>query len=287
MKRKTGKEMRALMVAVSATTLVLVVAVIAYFMIDIIATTNQNIEENKQKVIDQSVQSLTEIGENINALMTDPGTLQLFNQDIVNELITTRNWDVVYDMVSTIGLGFYPIEYIGTIRDGELVAYAAKPGEDIEPSALPTEVPEGDFETLDDLGGADGFFVSAFFPLDLDIVGIDETIYVNMIVDRTRELAEIEAYFTDQRNDMILRMSIVSVFAIIISLLLTTFGLRYFTRKYVVNPIEELNRTAEEIADGSFTGEVEVDEDSAYAALQGLLRSGQKVLSRMDEEMRE
>jgi len=32
---------------------------------------------------------------------------------------------------------------------------------------------------------------------------------------------------------------------------------------------------------------VEVDEDSAYAALQGLLRSGQKVLQRMDDEMRE
>ena len=123
--------------------------------------------------------------------------------------------------------------------------------------------------------------------MDLSIIGMDEPMYLNMIVDRTQEIAGIEAYFTDQRNDMILRMSIVSIVAIIITLLLTTLGLRYFTRKYVVDPIEELNHTAEEIADGTFKGEVKVDEDSAYAALQGLLRSGQKVLSRMDEELGE
>ena len=108
-----------------------------------------------------------------------------------------------------------------------------------------------------------------------------------MIVDRSEELAVVTDYFEEQRNDLILRMSIVSVIAIVLSLLLTTLGLRYFTRKYVVNPIEELNRTAEEIADGTYQGEVKVDENSAYSALQGLLHSGQKVLSRMDQEMQD
>lgn len=82
-------------------------------------------------------------------------------------------------------------------------------------------------------------------------------------------------------------MSIAAIIAIILTLLLTTLGLRYFTNKYVARPIEELNRAAEEIAEGTFDGELEVDKDSAYAALQGLLRSGQKVLQKMDEEMRE
>jgi HAMP domain-containing protein len=286
MKRKTGKEMRKLMVAVSTTTLLLVLAVIAYFMADVIITTNSNMDENKQKMIEQSAQSLTEISENINNLITSPSTLQLFNQDIVMKA-ANRDWDTIYEMVTNIALGFYPVEYVGTIREGELVSYEAKSGIDVDPATLSTEPPEGEYDTLDSLGGKEGFYVSAFFPLDLGIIGIDETIYINMIVDRTQELADIEAYFTDQRNDMLLRMSIVSIIAIILSLLLTTFGLRYFTRKYVVNPIEELNRTAEEIADGTFEGEVQVDEESAYAALQGLLRSGQKVLSRMDEEMRE
>jgi hypothetical protein len=51
--------------------------------------------------------------------------------------------------------------------------------------------------------------------------------------------------------------------------------------------MEELNRMAEEIANGTFQGEVEVDEKSSFAALQGLLRSGQLVLKRMEKEIRE
>ncbi|MDY6793761.1 MAG: hypothetical protein SWK76_00550 [Actinomycetota bacterium] len=95
-----------------------------------------------------------------------------------------------------------------------------------------------------------------------------------MIVDKTGEPADIEVYFEDQRNDMIVRLSIGAALASILSLLLTTFGLRYFTRKYVVTPIDELIRMTEEIVAGTFEGDVEVDEESAYAALQELLSSG-------------
>ena len=72
MKSKTGKEMRNLMVAVSVTTLLLVLAVITYFMIDVIVTTNGNIDENKQKVIDQSAQSLTEISRQHQRHVNEP-----------------------------------------------------------------------------------------------------------------------------------------------------------------------------------------------------------------------
>ncbi len=287
MKKKTGREMRKLMVAVSTTTLLLVLAIIAYFMIDIIVTTNNNIEKNKELVIEQTASNLTEISDNINSLLSSPTTVELFNQDFVNAFLKNRDYDLFNELAGEIALGFYPIDYIGLIRDGELVYYNTTPGLEIDPSEMPVEPYESDYEILDSLGGEEGFYVSAFFPLDLSILGVDETVYINMIMDRTEEYKTVEAYFTDQRNDLILRLSIVSIIAIILTLLLTTFGLRYFTRKYVVDPIEELNRTAEEIADGTFKGEVQVDDDSAYAALQGLLRSGQKVLSRMDEEMRE
>jgi nitrate/nitrite-specific signal transduction histidine kinase len=123
-----------------------------------------------------------------------------------------------------------------------------------------------------------------FYPIDLGNYGFDE-FYVNIIVDRTEDMREIEEYFVDQRNDLILRMSIVSGIAVLLTLLLTTIGLRYFTRKYVMDPLEELNRMAEEIADGTFEGAVEVDADSAYAALQGLLRSGQLILRKMDSDI--
>lgn len=122
------------------------------------------------------------------------------------------------------------------------------------------------------------------YPLDPSNYGFGE-FHVNMIVDRTQEMQEVEDYFVSQRNDLILRMSIASVIAIILTLLITTFGLRYFTGKYVTDPIDRLNRMAEEIAGGTFAGEVEADEGSAYAALQGLLRSGQLILRRMDKEI--
>jgi HAMP domain-containing protein len=285
MPRKSGKEMRNLMLAVTLGVLLLVLAVIAYFMVDIIVTTNDNIEKNKQLVIEQTAKSLTEISENINSLLSSPATIEIFNQDFVMAFLTDRDFDLFNDLAGKIALGFYPINYMGMIQGGELVYYDTKAGVNVDPDEMPVEPYESDYEILDSLGGEEGFYVSAFFPLDLSILGVDEIVYINMIQDRTAEYKAVEDYFEEQRNDLILRLSIASVIAIILSLLLTTIGLRYFTRKYVVDPIEELNRTAEKIADGTFEGEVVVDKESAYAALQGLLQSGQKVLSRMDEEL--
>jgi len=283
--KKTGKEMRGLMVAVSATTLLLVLAIITYFMVDVIVTTGNNIEKNKQLVVEQTAKSLTEISENIESMLSSPEIIGIFNQDYVNAFLQNRDYDLFNELAARIALGFYPIDYIGIIQGGELVFHDEKASLDVDPSELPVEPYESAYETLDSLGDKEGFFVSAFFPIDLSILGVDEIVYVNMIMDRTAEYKEVSVYFTQQRNDLILRLSIAAAIAVILTLLLTTLGLRYFTRKYVVNPIEELNRTAEEIADGTFTGEVEVNKDSAYAALQGLLRSGQKVLRHMDEEI--
>lgn len=285
MRHKAGKEMRKLMLALSASTLVLVLAIIAYFMVDVILTTNKNIERNKELVIEQSVLALTEIGENISGMTEDPRIISIFNQELINEIIS-GNWEVFYDFIGEFASSFYPVEYVGVIRDGELVSFETAPGFDLQAGEVPTQPSREDYEILDKLGDKEGFFISVFYPIDLSSVGLGE-FQVNMITDRTSELAEVEGYFKDQRNDLIVRLSIASIFAVLLSLLITTIGLRYFTRKYVVRPIEKLNRTAERIADGTYKGEVEVDEDSAYAALQGLLRSGQKVLRRMDEELRE
>jgi nitrogen fixation/metabolism regulation signal transduction histidine kinase len=121
------------------------------------------------------------------------------------------------------------------------------------------------------------------YPIDLRTYGFDE-FYLNMIIDRTAEMQEIEAYFVTQRSDLITRMSIVAGVAILLILLISTLGLRYFTDKYVMQPVNELNHMAEEIADGTYVGDVEVDEESAYAALQGVLRSGQLILRHMEKE---
>lgn len=286
MRRKTGKEMRSLILAVSISTLLLVIAIIAYFMVSIIITTNDNIEHNKEKIIEESVRTLNEVSEMATMSNVDANILQLLNMDMVNQIISGESQSF-YEVAVQMAIAFYPVDYVSVIHDGEVVHYGNRDDLVENPEGLPTKPPEKGYITLDALGNEEGFFISVFTPIDLALLGMEGELYLNMIVDRTEELADIEEYFNDQRNDLILQLSIAAVIAIILTLLLTTLGLRYFTNKYVVRPIEELNRAAEEIADGTFDGDLEVDEDSAYAALQGLLRSGQKVLKKMDEEMRE
>jgi uncharacterized protein YneF (UPF0154 family) len=282
MKRISGKEMRKLIYAITAMTLALIIGVIAYFMIDIVVTTNHNIEDNKQMVVEKSVMTLQDVGDAVGSLSTKTEFLQLFNKELLQSILM-GNMEGLYDLTLTLAAGFNNLEYAGVVVDGEVVDYQTAKGVEVDIGELPTESPEGNYTILDEFGGKEGVYVSFFYPIELSAYGF-ETFYLNMVVDRTEEMQEIEGYFTDQRNDLIVRMSIVSVIAILLSLLLTTIGLRYFTRKYVMDPLEQLNRMAEEIADGTFEGIVEVDEDSAYAALQGLLRSGQLIVERMYPE---
>jgi HAMP domain-containing protein len=286
MKRKAGKEMRNLILAVSVSTTLLVIAIIAYFMVSIIVTTNNNIDNNKNRMVEESVRTLQDMGEIASMTNMDAGIIKLLNQDIVNKILEGE-MESLYETGVDILISFYPVDYASIIIDNDIVSYRTQNNEAVDLVEMPNEPPEEDYETLDSLGDKEGFFVSVFIPFDLAYVGFEGEIYINLVIERTEELAEIEEYFTEQRNDLVVQMSIAAIIALILTLLLTTLGLRYFTNKYVARPIEELNRTAEEIADGTFEGDVEVDEDSAYAALQGLLRSGQKVLSRMDEELRE
>ena len=286
MKGKTGKEIRQLMISVTLSVLALLICIIGYFLLDVIVTTNKNMEEDKEKLIAASVSSLRDMKAALTMTGVNSKVLKLFNPELI-EKILGGDTQTLYEYGVDMALSFYPVDYVGIINGGKLVHYGLRGGAKIDPGEMPVHPPQGDYATHDELFGRKGFFISVFMPLDLSAIGIgDGDIKVNMIVERTQELAAIEEYFSDQRNSLIARLSIISAAAIILSILLTTIGLHYLTRKYVVRPIEELNRTAEEIADGVFVGEVRVDEDSAYAALQGLLRSGQKVLQRMDEDMK-
>ena len=283
MKRVTGREMRKLILAVTLMTLALVIGVIAYFMIDVILTTNNNIEQNKQMVLDKTVMTIKDLGKHVGMISTNTEFLGMLNQDMMNQILHGEA-GYLYELILQLAGITNPLEYVGVIVDGEVVADLTPSGTDVDPGGLPTKPSEGDYMLLESLGGKEGYFVSVFYSIDLSSYGFGE-FDVNIIVDRTTEMQEIDDYFVSQRNDLILRMSIVSGIAILLTLLITTIGLRYFTNKYVMEPVEKLNRMAEEIADGTFEGEVEVDRESAYAALQGLLRSGQLILKKMDKEI--
>ncbi|MEW6552907.1 MAG: hypothetical protein AB1384_01295 [Actinomycetota bacterium] len=285
MRRITGREVRKLILAVTLMTLALVLGVIAYFMFDVITTTNDNIEKNKQMVLDKTVVTIKDLGMHTDSISTNAKFLGMLNQELLNQVLQGEALPL-YELVVQLAAMSNPLEYVGVTVDGEVVTYFTETGKDIDPGEIPTMPTGGDHVVMDSLGGQEGYFVSVFYPIDLSDFGFDK-FYVNIIVDRTQEMQEVEDYFVSQRNDLILRMSIASVIAIILTLLITTFGLRYFTGKYVTEPIDALNRMAEEIADGTFQGEAEVDPGSAYAALQGLLRSGQLILRKMDKEIDE
>jgi HAMP domain-containing protein len=285
MKRVTGREVKKLVLAVTLMTLALVIGVIAYFMIDVILTTNNNIEKNEQMVLDKTVMTIKNLGLHTGSISSNAKFLELLNQDMLSQILRGEPLPL-YEMVVQLAAMGNPLEYVGVIAGGETVTCLTPSGEDIDPAEIPAMPAEGDYVVMDSLGGKEGYFVSVFYTIDLTNYGFSE-FHVDMIVDRTQEMQEVEDYFVDQRNDLILRMSIAAGIAIILTLLITTFGLRYFTGKYVTKPIDELNRVAEQVADGTFEGEVEVDPGSAYAALQGLLRSGQLILRKMDKELDE
>jgi hypothetical protein len=283
MKRVAGREMRKLILAVTLMTLALVIGVTAYFMIDVILTTDNNIEQNKQMVLDKTVNTIRDLGLHVGTISANTKFLGMLNPDMMNEIMQGETGNL-YELVLQIATIANPVEYVGVIVDGEVVAYLTPSGTEVDPSELPAQPSDGDYVVMESLGGEKGYFVSVFYPIDLSGYGFGE-FDVDIVVDRTAEMQEVEDYFVNQRNDLILRMSIASGIAILLTLLITTIGLRYFTNKYVMKPVEELNRMAEEIADGAFEGEVVVDKESAYAALQGLLRSGQLILKKMDKEI--
>jgi len=275
--------MRKLILAVTLMTLVLVLGVIAYFMIDVILTSNNNIEKNKQMVLDKTVVTIKNLEEFTDSVAENPRFLGILNQDMLDEILqgdASGLHNLVLQLVSVTN----PADYASITSGGEVVAYLTPSGMELDPDELPAMPSDKDFVVMDSLGGKEGYFVSVFYTIDLTSLGLGE-FNVNIIVDRTAEMQEIDDYFVSQRNDLIVRMSIAAGIAILLTLLVTTFGLRYFTNKYVMEPVEKLNRMAEEIADGTYEGEVEVDRDSAFAALQGLLRSGQLILHRMDKEI--
>lgn len=286
MKHGLGRELKQMILWATVFTLLLFILVIGYFMIDVAVTTNKNIEKNKQMTIDQSVVTLQEMAKNLSKI----GNGQAYVLSIIDPAIVQRavggDMSLIYETVCETAYDFYPVDYIGLSQDGKILHEAKAEGLEVEGAALPVRPEAGDYITLDELGNRDGFFVSLYYTIPLSGLGL-RAIEGNFIVDRTRQMQEVEEYYTDQRNSQLLRMSIAAVIAFILAALLTTIGLRMLASRFIMKPIDELNEEAEGIITGTFEGEVPYDKDSTFAPIQGLLRSGQKVLYRMDSEIGE
>ena len=278
MHHKLGKELRQLIVWASVIILGLFALVVVYFMVDVAVTTSNNIDQNKQLVVEESVDMMKEMADNIGNMTGNADLMLYLTIDKLTRDLAQGNTDSLLKMMTDMALTFYPIDYVGLVKDGEVIAYQTDDGSTVDTSTLPTG-PEGqDYIVLDSFGGDDGFFISLYYTVNLPVLG---ELQSNYIMDRTADITSIENYFNDQRNNQLLRMAIVSVVAFILFALIATLGLRFLVGKFVMRPIDALNEQATGIIEGTLTEEIPYDPESSFAPIQGVLQTGQKVLMEM------
>jgi nitrogen fixation/metabolism regulation signal transduction histidine kinase len=280
MRRVFGRELQRLILAITSLMMILSLAIIAFFIVEVSVTTHQNIEKNRDLMVSASVLMLQDLSDTISNISGNSTLFTNFRPEVIQTCL--REPQAVYDLIVDLGGTLYPLEYIGISSNGQVLDSSCRDGSRVDASSVPIPS-DGAYETFESLGDQQGYYIAVAQRVPLSAFGAGNDVILNMVVNRQAELNQIEAYFNDQRSSLMLILYIGGFVFIVLTLLLTTFGLRHFTSKYVMEPLENLNRTAEGIAEGTFEGEVEVDRGSAFAALQGLLQSGQKLIRKMDD----
>jgi ABC-type sugar transport system permease subunit len=284
MKRKTRSEMTKLLWSFTIPVLLLVALIVVAYLVYGIVTANNNAKHTKQFVISQNVKSFKSFGTNFQSLTgVSPELLKQFNPEIVRAAFSGDPVPL-YSLAKNIMMLTSPSVYTAAIKDGKIVDSANTSGANIDQSKLPTSVPPSGYVMLNSFGGRGGQFLDLFTSVDLSKLGSNVKFTVSSIIDLTSQIKAIDKYFQDQKRDTVISLVIFGVIALVLFGLLSTFWLRYLINKFIRKPVHELNTMAQDIAAGTYQGEVVVDENSDFAALQGLLRSGQLILRKFDEK---
>ncbi len=284
MKMKTKSEMSKLLWSFTIPVFILIAAILALFLVDSIMSTNNNAELTKKLLINQIVDSYRRLGENFQSMNFNPEVLKLLSPDML-QAFARGDVDPVFALIMNVSVMASPAEYVALVKDGSIYKYSAKSGVTVKPEQLLTSPPPNDYKIIKEFGGKEGTLLYAFYPIDLSIVGLDSKIYISSVFDITEQVKEIDSYFNEQKRDNIIKLVVAAIIALVVFGLLLLFWLRYLIKRFIAGPINQLNTTAEEIVAGTFEGEVEVDQSSDFSALQGLLRSGQLILRKHDEDL--
>lgn len=285
MKRERGSEMNRLLWSFTIPVLFLVAVIVGFYLAEGIVSANNSAKHTKQLLIDQTVQSYKRIGENFQTMNFSMELVKYFNPEML-QAILDGNAVPLYGLSKSIMGITSPAEYVAVIADGQIKDQTTGSGTTVNTSQLPTSPPPGDYKTLDSFGGTKGTYVDVFYPIDMSKVGnAIPKFYVSAVFNVTAQINDINKYFSDQKQTTVIALSTTAAVALLLFALLSTFWLRYLISKYIRRPVEELNTMAEEVAAGTFQGEVVVDRDSDFAALQGLLKSGQLILRKFNEKM--
>jgi hypothetical protein len=286
MKLKPKSEMRKLIWSFTIPTLLLVALIVITYLAIGIVNANNNAKQTKKLVVEQAIRSYGRFAENFKNLSGfSPQVIQQFNPSVIQSIFR-GDYTQLYNLAKDLMLLVSPSEYVAVIKDGKIVASNSPAGTTIDPKGLPLTVPKGDYVMLDRFNNKKGDFLDFFVNVDLSKLGFAPgTFAISSVIDLTDQIKKVDQYFQDQKKDTIIGLVITGIIALVLFALLSTFWLRYLVNKYIRRPVAELNSAAQKIAAGTYEGEVVVDENSDFAALQGLLKSGQLILSKFDEKM--
>jgi methyl-accepting chemotaxis protein len=285
MRSKNGSEMNRLLWSFTIPVLLLVALIVGFYLVEGIVSANNNAKHTKQLLIEQTAQSYKRIGENFQDAKFGLEMAKVFNPEIIQSVII-GDVGPLYGLALSIMKITTPAQFIAVVQDGQIKEQTSISGGAVDTSKLPKSPPEGDHKILDSFNGKDGTYLDVFYPIDMSKLGVQiPKFYVSAVFDLTSQIKDINKYFDDQKKDTIIILSITGIIALVLFGLLSTFWLRYLIDKYIRKPVEELNATARDIAAGTFQGEVVVDRESDFAALQGLLKSGQLILRKFDQNM--
>jgi len=282
---KPDSEMSKLLWSFTIPVLLLVALIVVAYLIYGIVSTNNNAKRVKELMVEETVRTYRSMGNNFQNLSSaSPELIKQFNADIVR---TAYSGDPVpiYGLAKHMMLLTTPAKTVSVIKDGKVVDSITPAGITVDVAKLPVRIPAKGYELLESFSDKEGTFLVLFTPVDMTRLGINAKFAARAVFDLTDQIKKIDEYFQDQKQDTVVALVIVGIIALILFGLLSTFWLRYLINKYIRKPVQELNTAAIDIAEGTYEGEVVVDEHSDFAALQGLLKSGQLILRRLDEKM--
>jgi hypothetical protein len=280
MRVRKGKEMRRYLISVTALVVALLLVVIVYTTIDSVRRINREMDKEKTRVVEQLVDYFTTTMQALTATGQDTELMSVFREDLISPTDPAKRL-VLLDFLTQMERKQFNADYLVYVSNGNVITKSVAPGLNI--TTFPSSLPDGNdknYVILDELGGREGFFISVFAVAPL--VGYGEE-FMNFSVDRTDQMSALEKEYTDAKSDLITRQIIIGVIILLLGGLISALGVRYLTKRDITGPIEEINRISDQIMEGSFEGEIEVNRDSDFASLQSLLSSGKKILDKLDE----
>lgn len=279
MSGKSGHEMRKFLVATSVLIVLIVAGVILYTTIDGIKRVDREMKTEKERVTMQLVSYFHTSLEEIARAASDPEIMQLFNPEYAQSADIAQQLKFL-QAITDIQRAQFAGDYMAYVSGGMALSSSVKEGLDI--TEFPQEVPEGGYEVLTELGGRRGTFISVFAETDISPMEDDE--FIILVLDRSAEFAELEDFYAEEKSSLVNRQVVTGIVAVVVAGILTALGVYLLTRRYITGPIAELTDVSHRIMEGTFEGDVQVVEESDYADIQRLLKSGKVLMEKMGEE---